>query len=183
MSHSPAHAPVWNRDIRRNSAPCFSKIVFACLAVLTISSGLSLLKRGNCVIDIRGYSLGWFACCPLNERSQGTLARALRSSLRLHKRGTESGCPEYPQCHPLLRCKFKTCHRAVVRLSIDFKLLSQTVCPPKRRNHSPNCLVTVVALFVAIVRCPLHSLWLRRQIPFISFNTALNPFACPQPYS
>jgi integrase len=30
--------PVWNLDIRRNSAPCFSKIAFASLAVLTISS-------------------------------------------------------------------------------------------------------------------------------------------------
>jgi len=29
---------VWNLDIRRNSAPCFSKIAFASLAVLTISS-------------------------------------------------------------------------------------------------------------------------------------------------
>ena len=28
----------WNRDRRRNSAPCFSKIAFPCLAALTISS-------------------------------------------------------------------------------------------------------------------------------------------------
>src|SRR5258708_1461166 len=57
MSHSPAHAPVWNRDSRRNSAPCFSKIAFPCLAALTISSGLSLLKRANCTIAITSSSL------------------------------------------------------------------------------------------------------------------------------
>src|SRR5258706_4773085 len=59
MSHSPAHAPVWNRDSRRNSAPCFSKIAFPCLAALTISSGLSLLKRANCTIAITSSSLGY----------------------------------------------------------------------------------------------------------------------------
>src|SRR5260370_42384404 len=72
MSHSPAHAPVWNRDIRRNSAPCFSKIVFACLAALIISSGLSLLKRVNCVIDIRWFLPSVFA---VDERSQGAQYR------------------------------------------------------------------------------------------------------------
>src|SRR5258708_6226491 len=59
MSHSPAHAPEWNRDSRRNSAPCFSKIAFPCLAALTISSGLSLLKRANCTIAITSSSLGY----------------------------------------------------------------------------------------------------------------------------
>src|SRR5258705_13214814 len=53
MSHSPAHAPEWNRDSRRNSAPCFS------MAALTISSGLSLLKRANCTIAITSSSLGY----------------------------------------------------------------------------------------------------------------------------
>ncbi len=43
--------PVWKRDIRRNSAPCFSKIAFACVARLTSSSGLSHLKRVNDVIS------------------------------------------------------------------------------------------------------------------------------------
>src|SRR2546430_11798786 len=46
-------------DRRRYSAPCFSKIAFACLAVLTISSALSLLKSVNCVIvGIRSSPLG-----------------------------------------------------------------------------------------------------------------------------
>src|SRR3979490_2418026 len=55
--------PVWNLDIRRNSAPCFSKIAFASLAVLTISSytglrigdvatlGRQHLKQRTIVID------------------------------------------------------------------------------------------------------------------------------------
>src|ERR1700675_695364 len=51
--------PVWNRDRRRNSAPCFSKIVFAFLAFLTISSVLSLLKRVICVIAMVKSLLGF----------------------------------------------------------------------------------------------------------------------------
>src|SRR3981189_2191563 len=55
--------PVWNLDIRRNSAPCFSKIAFASLAVFTISHSPGLrigdvatlgrqhLKQRTIVID------------------------------------------------------------------------------------------------------------------------------------
>src|SRR5258705_6833804 len=37
----------------------FFKIAFPCLAALTISSGLSLLKRANCTIAITSSSLGY----------------------------------------------------------------------------------------------------------------------------
>src|SRR5271156_3462099 len=66
-SHSPAHKPVWKRDTRRNSAPCFSKIIFAFLAFLTISSVLSLLKRVICVIAAMPILLGFALVCGLDK--------------------------------------------------------------------------------------------------------------------
>jgi hypothetical protein len=69
-------------------SPCFSKIAFACLAVLIISSGLSLLKRANCTIASK------FAChTPVANRPLSQGAGDLRARPREYQRRLSDHTP------------------------------------------------------------------------------------------